>query len=395
MRAQFAKFRGLSGPFAVFAASLGALSVQACAGSVSRDSSSSENGGVAGGSESAGAGGSHAGSGSIVVGGGASGVGIGGQAPGGSSSGGASAGRGGAGAEAGGAEAGAPDLAPTPSCAGLSASCGITASDDCCARPTVPAGHFTFGGASGSRAATIASFALDKYEVTVGRFRNFVSAYAGHPANGAGAHPSIPNSGWQSPAWDGSIAADGTALAQNVQCQAKYHTWSTTGHDTLPMNCVSWFEAFAFCAWDGGRLPTEAEWEYAADGGSDERAYPWGNTPIPDDMPDTAAYANYDCLDDPMCSFAIIEPVGSKPAGAGKFGHLDLAGSMWEWALDWDAPLPNTPCDNCANLTPSNSRTARGGSWTSDASLLGAANRYESPPSNHVLDFGFRCARTP
>jgi formylglycine-generating enzyme required for sulfatase activity len=75
-------------------------------------------------------------------------------------------------------------------------------------------------------------------------------------------------------------------------------------------------------------------------------------------------------------------------------GSVEVA-PMWEWALDWDAPLPNTPCDNCANLTASNGRTARGGSWTSDASLLGAANRDDSPPSNHELDFGFRCARTP
>src|SRR6185503_5212427 len=103
------------------------------------------------------------------------------------------------------------------------------------------------------------------------------------------------------------------------------------------MNCVSWFEAFAFCAWDGGRLPTETEWNYAAAGGNEQRVYPWGaNIDL--------TKASYDCAGDgsgtgtPNCMFSDMLPVGSRsPQGDGKWGQADLAGNVWEWTLDWGA----------------------------------------------------------
>ena len=119
--------------------------------------------------------------------------------------------------------------------------------------------------------------------MTVGRFRAFVNAGKGTQANppspGDGAHPLLGQSGWSS-SFNGSLPTDTTALRAALKCSGSYDTWTDTpgGNETLAMNCLTWFDAFAFCAWDGGRLPTEAEWNYAAAGGSEQRVYPWGAT---------------------------------------------------------------------------------------------------------------------
>lgn len=288
-----------------------------------------------------------------------------------------------------------------PSCQGLAANCGASSLDNCCAAPTVGGGTF-LRDTTDVYPATISTFALDKYEVTVGRFRKFVAAYAGPPANGAGAHPLIASSGWQAQAWNGLIASNSAALTTAVQCEATYQTWNTTGtNDRLPMNCVSWFEAFAFCAWDAGRLPTEAEWEYAAAGGGDamgERLFPWGNSPVPTNAIGSPAitYANYGCMGDGSaygsCAVGDILAVGSKPNGVGRYTQLDLAGSVWEWSLDWFATYA-TPCVDCANLTAAAARVVRGGGRTSGSSALPVAGRLDVAPGSHLDIVGFRCAK--
>ncbi len=286
---------------------------------------------------------------------------------------------------------------PQPSCVGLTPNCGESSSDDCCASLMVPGGDFILGPETvfgQTSAATIATFALDKYEVTVGRFRKFVDVYAGHPPSGAGAHPLIAGSGWQS-VWDDSIASNVSLFASFRDCNPGMQTWSTSGAtDRLPMSCVDWFEAFAFCAWDGGRLPTEAEWEYAAAGGAEERTYPWGAA-----APDSS-YAVYECTGDGSaagsCAVADMLPVGSRPSGAGKYGHMDLAGSMWEWVLDGYSAYPAS-CDNCATIGSIPYRMVRGGAWSYAASDLAAAGRWGAAWNNtaRVNSLGFRCARTP
>ncbi len=190
-----------------------------------------------------------------------------------------------------------PDLASTdlafvpgnlPSCVNLAASCGVNGTDTCCASPLVAGGMFfrsydpVNDGFSGDmkNPATVSDFRLDTYEVTVGRFRKFVEAGLGNqgkpPQAGAGANPYIANSGWD-PAWNASLAVDTNGLKAALKCSVTYQTWTDNpaGAEARPINCVDWFEAFAFCAWDGGFLPTEAEWNYAAAGGAEQRPYPW------------------------------------------------------------------------------------------------------------------------
>lgn len=238
------------------------------------------------------------------------------------------------------------------------------------------------GGKAGKTTADIATFALDKFEVTVGRFRNFHAAYHGPPAKDAGAHPLIAGSGWQT-SWNGSIAPDAAALDAAVRCDETTQTW--TGSASLPMTCVSWFEAFAFCAWDGGRLPTEAEWEYATAGGTNQLTYAWGDYWAP----------TYDATDPYAVYYSpAVLPVGSKPAGIGRYDQLDLLGSVWEWTLDYYGGY-QPDCNNCANLMPGNFRIHRGGGFSSSYAALTSYGRNEEIPSDHIASNGFRCARNP
>lgn len=242
--------------------------------------------------------------------------------------------------------------------------------------------------------ATVGDFFIDTFEVTVGRFRRFYDNYeASLPiAVGAGAHPRIPGSGWQS-AWQSALPVDQAALLTSIQCGASA-TWAPTPNgsstEQRPMNCVSWYVAFAFCIWDGGRLPTEAEWEYVAAGGAANQLFPWGST-----TPDSTL-ANY--INNPPESRGSTLLVGSFPNGRSRWGQYDLAGSMEEWALDYADDVwyenPNaSPCNDCANLTVNDGRITRGGSWGTSKTKLRAAARSSGVPATRYLYRGIRCVR--
>src|SRR5262245_5573517 len=153
---------------------------------------------------------------------------------------------------------------PGPSCFGLPAYCGPAGQAVLCGSAVRTGGTFFRLNDAGSDAmytstaypATVRDFRLDTYQVTVGRFRMFVNAGKGTqadpPAPGAGAHPWISGSGWNA-AWNTSLTADTAALVAAVKCDATYQTWTDapSANDNLPINCVTWPEALAFCAWDG------------------------------------------------------------------------------------------------------------------------------------------------
>jgi formylglycine-generating enzyme required for sulfatase activity len=217
--------------------------------------------------------------------------------------------------------------------------------------------------------------------------------------DGMGAHPLIPGSGWQS-AWTSELPTTASALASALKCDSTFQTWTDSpgSNENKPQNCMTWYQAFAFCLWDGGRLPTEAEWEYAAAGGNENRLYPRGGQ-----APDKTL-ASFGCLfsGKSSCEAADLPVVGSTPLGKGRYGQMDLAGSLYEWNLDWyDASWYSQysspgSCKNCANVSKAaSSRVVRGGDFSNIAAGLRAAYRYFYAPVVDNSIVGARCARTP
>ena len=173
-----------------------------------------------------------------------------------------------------------------------------------------------------------------------------------------------------------------------------YCNWGKEDRDNHPINCVTWHQAVVFCKWAGGRLPTEAEWEYAARG-NDGRRFPWGNQEA------TCQYAA-------MCDGETKEgtgttysgcgkdstwPVCSKPAGNSKDGLCDMAGNVWEWVSDWYGDYPAAPQKDPKGPTKGELKVLRGGSWDSIPKNCQSAVRNGYLPDVQNYDAGFRLVR--
>lgn len=276
--------------------------------------------------------------------------------------------------------------------------------------------------------ATVSSFKLDKYEVTVGRFRRFVDAVIDgwRPPSGGGKHTHL--NGGKGLADSGGVAGTfekGWNSLWNNNLSGTKEGWlgalgstllglPVSSRDKEPMYMMNWYHAYAFCIWDGGFLPSEAEWNYAASGGSEQRFLPWSTPPSLDTV--DCSYANYNVVPTgTSCSYigqGYLTPypdaVGLRtPKGDGKWGQTDLAGNVAEWTADWFVGYAN-PCVDCAYLStdtqPVSEKVARGGS--ADArppdmygpGLLSTSARSSVTPNGTDTTqnaTGFRCARSP
>lgn len=176
-----------------------------------------------------------------------------------------------------------------------------------------------------------------------------------------------------------------TCVQAGACLEARCSYTSTPDLPDVPVACVSWVDAVAYCKWAGGRLPSEAEWEKAARG-SDVRTYPWGNQ-----EPD-CSMANY-ARESGMC-VGKAAVVGSYPSGASVYGALDMAGNVWEWVNDWYGSNYYTllRATNPTGPATGRWRVLRGGSWAQGSDDMHSATRFYDLPTRRDLDIGFRCA---
>jgi eukaryotic-like serine/threonine-protein kinase len=180
-------------------------------------------------------------------------------------------------------------------------------------------------------------------------------------------------------------------VAEYLACESKGACTSTPekpycnehieGRAAHPMNCVTWHQASTFCSWAVARLPTEAEWEYAARG-TDGRRYPWGNNRPAQQL----------CWDGKTSDLGMMKrrstcSVESHPSGASPFGLLDMAGNVWQWTSD----LASKDYDE-RRTGPK--RIVRGGTWYGfDARDVRATLRFREREDIEDYGTGFRCVR--
>lgn len=234
--------------------------------------------------------------------------------------------------------------------------CGPEIADMVC----VPAGPFIRGSAAGEadeqpeRVLELSAFWIDRTEVTASRYASCVADGA-CPPRGSGS--------------DCSESED----------------------PERPADCVTWLGARDFCAWEGKRLPTEAEWEKAARGDAGA-VYPWGSAPATCELA-----VMEEVTGEAGCGTGAAVRVGSRLAGASPYGALDMAGNIEEWVVDWyesdyyamspdrDPPGPEA--------SVSQRRARRGGNYSSEAERLRSSRRSSGLPDVPVGFVGFRCAQ--
>ncbi len=201
-------------------------------------------------------------------------------------------------------------------------------------------------------------FWLDKYEVTNASFAAFVAA-------GAYERPELwREQGWQ---WKGARRTPARPVEPGFEDSDQPRSW------------ITWFEAEAYARWRGGRLPTEAEWEYAARGPASS-IYPWG-----DEWDDARAHTSESGLWQ-------TRPVGSFLRGVSWCGAHDLCGNVHEWTADWFDPLGYrfAPCADPSGPESGRARSLRGGSFGGPRSSARSARRMDRDPTQPSLAIGIR-----
>lgn len=237
----------------------------------------------------------------------------------------------------------------------------------------IPAGTFTMGDTHGdgasnqkpTRSVTLSAFRMARTETTVAQYEACVSA--------------------------------GTCTVPAPKCSSSsLSTWGgrEPGSKANPVNCVTWDQASEFCRWIGGRLPTEAEWEYAARG-TDGRKFPWGESP---GRIHIAFGGSHSRCAHKLCGEeeTTFRPVGTFfRFGRSPFGLDDMAGNVSEWVADWYGPYDGSATSPPAGPDSGERRVVRGSSIFGKEEQLRTTHRRGVAPHQASIEFGFRCAGSP
>ena len=188
--------------------------------------------------------------------------------------------------------------------------------------------------------------------------------------------------------YEACVVAGGCTAPSDSSSHTRPIYYGHYNWDDYPVIHVDWFQATAYCEWAGKRLPTEAEWEYAARGGLDGARYPWGN-------PIAGTDANF--LDSGDAWDNDTSPVKRFPPNG--YRLYDVAGNVWEWVNDWYSPTYYQYCveqkivNDPAGPAGGTSRGMRGGSWYEIKDYLRVSHRGAYGPGSGNANLGFRCAR--
>lgn len=220
------------------------------------------------------------------------------------------------------------------------------------------------------------NFSIGKYEVTLGEFKAFVNA-----------------TGYITTAEKGDESGQRNGVERKGKPGLTWHSFADGAERPLsdslkPVSCVSWFDAVEYCKWlsqvtgQPYRLPTAAEWEYAARGGTKSRGYKFSGSNNPDEVAWFRQNGN-----------SLAHTIGLKRAN--ELGIHDMSGNVKEWCSDWYNPYyyTDSPKDNPQGADFGKRRVIRGGSWGTDTSQLRATYRNDDPPVSAMRDFGFRVVR--